>query len=109
MPGRATVLQLDHQYDDVAHRKGSAVPVSVRCLVSSSRRCSGRLTLTQQRTHIKLGQIRFTLPLGSSKTIRVPVHMTLTLKRLNVVETLVTVLPTHGHSARTVLLVKHAH
>lgn len=107
-PASATVLQLDHQYDDVVHRSGRLVPVRVTCLVSSSRRCSGRLTLTQQRTHVKLGRMRFTLPLGASKTIRVPVLMSPGLKRLNVVETLVTASPVRGRSARTVLLVKHA-
>jgi hypothetical protein len=107
-PGSPTVLQIDDQYGGVAHRTGHLVPVSVTCLVSPSRRCFGRLTLTQQLTHVKLGQIHFTLPLETSKVIRVPVHMTAKLKRLKTVYMVETLSPDHGHSAHTVTAVKHA-
>jgi hypothetical protein len=107
-PASPTVLQIDDQYGGVAHRAGDRIPVTVTCLVASSRHCSGRLALTQQSTHTNLGRLRFTLPLGTSRTIRVPVHLTPALRRLKTLFVVERLSADHGRSTRTVTDVKHA-
>lgn len=102
-----TILQLDHSYGDVGHRAHGRIPVTVTCLRAPTRRCSGRLTLAQQRSHRPLGHASFTLALGTSKTIPVRVHLTPGLKRLRLLETRVTVTADHGPSTWTVINVKH--
>jgi hypothetical protein len=106
--GNQTVLQIDDQYGGVSYRTGRFVPVSVTCLVSPARRCAGQLTVTQQNTHVMLGRIHFTLPLGTSKIIRVPLHLTSKLKRLKTLYVVETLSPDHGRSTRTVTGVKYA-
>jgi hypothetical protein len=107
-PNSRTILQLDDGYRDGSRRSRDRIPIAVTCLRAAIRRCSGRLTLAQQHSHRPLGQASFTLTLGTSKTVPVPVHLTPGLERLRFLETRVTVTADHGPSTWTGINVKLA-
>lgn len=106
--GNLTMMQLDQGYGYTARIRDGRMGILVTCIASASRTCRGTLTVAQQGSHRKLGQRSFTMPLGASRTIRVPVQLTSGLKRLRTLYSRVTLKPRGGPSTWTLATTSHS-